>query len=77
MEDEFDPKDFLLFGLNHFEIEVLNDEGMHIQLVHDYSVEIEGPALYKLIHENQVVGPFSSVEKLCEFIVQDIKLNHG
>ena len=77
MDEEFDPKDFLLFGLNHYNIKVLKNEGMYIQLIHDYSIEIEGPSLYKLIHENQVVGPFSSVEKLCEFIVQDIKLNYG
>lgn len=77
MEEEFDPKAFLLFGLDHFNIEVRKEEGKHIHLVHDYAIEIEGPSLFKLMHEGHVVAPFRSVEAMCEFIRADIQLNHG
>ncbi|MEM6345634.1 MAG: hypothetical protein AAF927_17210 [Bacteroidota bacterium] len=73
----FDPKAFLLFGLKHYGLEVIAEKGRHIQLKHEYEVEIEGPNLYKLIHQGMVVAPFGGVEELCEFVVQDIQLNYG
>ncbi|MEL6730250.1 MAG: hypothetical protein AAFY70_08410 [Bacteroidota bacterium] len=78
MDNEtFDPKAFLLFGLDHFQIQVEKIEGKMIYLQHDYLIEIEGPSLYKLMHQGQVVAPFADVEQLCEFIRQDISLNYG
>ena len=75
--DSFDPQEFLLFGLNHYEIPVEKVEGKMVSLQHQYIIEIEGPSLYKLIHEGQVVAPFADVQQLCEFIRQDISLNYG
>lgn len=75
--ENVDPKEFLLFGLNHFQIGIEKEEGKYIHLEKEYLVEIEGPSLYKLMHKGQVVGPFASVENLCDFLKQDIALNYG
>ncbi|MEL6590114.1 MAG: hypothetical protein AAFQ68_08545 [Bacteroidota bacterium] len=74
---EFDPREFLLFGLKHFGIKLESEKGNHFYLQDGYEIEIEGPQLFKLIHQGMVVGPFGGVESLCEFIAQDIQLNHG
>ncbi|MEM7369028.1 MAG: hypothetical protein AAF587_10555 [Bacteroidota bacterium] len=74
---DIDPKEFLLFGLKHYGLHILKVDGNYIHIVHDYAIEIEGPSLFKLLHEGQVVAPFASVEELCEFIKADIQLNHG
>jgi len=73
--DNYDPKDFLLFGLNHFKITVDSHEGKMVYLEKGYTVEIEGQKLFKLLQNNQVIAPFSGVEELCEFIKKDIQLN--
>lgn len=74
MED-YDPKDFLLFALNHFEIKVIKHEGKMVFIDKDYAVEIEGQKLFKLLQGGQVIAPFSNVEELCNFIKMDIQLN--
>ena len=73
--DNYDPKEFLLFGLNHFKIKVDSHEGKMVYLEKGYTVEIEGKKLFKLLQNNQVIAPFSGVEELCEFIKKDIQLN--
>ena len=73
--DNYDPKEFLLFGLNHFNIGVDSHEGKMVYLEKDYTIEIEGKKLFKLLQNNQVIAPFSGVEELCEFIKKDIQLN--
>jgi hypothetical protein len=78
MEDhQIDPKEFLLFALKHFNIGLEKVEGKYFHLEHGYLIEVEGPSLFKLMHEGYVIAPFSSVEQLCEFIKKDIELNHG
>ncbi len=74
MED-FDPKDFLLFALKHFDIQVRSHEGKMIYIDMDYTIEIEGRNLYKLLQGGQVVAPFADVEELCNFIKMDMQLN--
>ena len=71
----FDPKEFLLFALNHYNLEVVAHEGAQLQLSAGYSIEIEGPELFKLSHAGQVVAPFTNVEELCNFIKMDRQLN--
>jgi len=73
--DNYDPKEFLLFGLKHFDIKVDSCEGKMVNLEKGYAVEIEGKKLFKLLQNNQVIAPFSGVEALCEFIKKDIQLN--
>ncbi|MEM6764698.1 MAG: hypothetical protein AAF824_08625 [Bacteroidota bacterium] len=75
--DHIDPKAFLLFGLTHYQIGIEKEEGTHIYVENDYLIEIEGPSLFKLMHKEQVVGPFASVEALCDFLQKDIALNYG
>ncbi len=73
--ENYDPKEFLLFALQHFKLDVLNDEGNIIFIEKDYKIEIEGQKLFKLIHSGSVVAPFDDVEELCNFIKRDIELN--
>lgn len=70
MED-YDPKEFLLFALQHFDIRVVSHEGKHIWLEDDYEVEIEGRSLFRLLQKGQVIAPFDSVEEICRFILVD------
>lgn len=74
MED-YDPKAFLLFALDHFAIEVRSETGKMVYLESDYAIEIEGKNLFKLSQGGQVIGPFASVESLCQFIKQDMELH--
>lgn len=74
MED-FDPKEFLLFALNHFKIKVISHEGKMVYIDRNYAVEIEGKKLFKLLQDSQVIAPFNNVEELCNFIKQDMELN--
>ncbi len=67
--------DFLLFGLKHYNLKIEKIEGKKIFLEHDYMIEFEGDNLYKLLHKNAVVGPFGSIEGLCEFIIEDQNRN--
>ncbi|MEM1318890.1 MAG: hypothetical protein AAGG75_01470 [Bacteroidota bacterium] len=75
MEADFDPKDFLLFGLQHFGLRVQREEDHMVYIEQGYIVEIEGRQLYKLLQNNQVIAPFTSVEELCNFIKMDMQLN--
>ncbi|MEO0898112.1 MAG: hypothetical protein AAFY71_17005 [Bacteroidota bacterium] len=77
MMDNVDPKEFLLFGLKHYELGIVKEEGKYIHVEKDYLIEIEGPSLFKLMHKGQVIAPFGSVESLCDFLKQDISLNYG
>lgn len=70
-----DPKDYLLFALNHFQLPVLSVEGKHIRLEKEYAIEIENESLFKLTHKGAVVGPFDDVEELCQFVQMDMRLN--
>ena len=74
MED-CDPKEFLLFALNHFDLEVLDHKGKMVYLQQAYTIEVEGRQLYKLLQGKQVIAPFSDVEELCRFIKMDMQLN--
>ncbi|MEM9821720.1 MAG: hypothetical protein AAF985_11635 [Bacteroidota bacterium] len=74
MED-YDPKEFLLFALRHFEIPVLSHEGKMLYLAKRYTIEIEGKKRFKLSQDNYVIAPFGDVEELCQFIKMDMQLN--
>ena len=74
MEDS-DPKEFLLFALKHFEISVTSHDGRMIYMDMDYTIEVEGKELFKLLQGGQVVAPFSDVEELCNFIKMDMQVN--
>lgn len=72
---DYDPKDFLLFALNHFDIRVHSHEGKMVYMDMDYTIEVEGRNLYKLMQGGQVVASFADVEELCNFIKMDRQLN--
>jgi len=73
--DNYDPKEFLLFALNHFNIKVESHKDKMVFIEKEYAVEVEGKQLFKLLQNNQVIAPFSDVEQLCNFIKTDIALN--
>jgi hypothetical protein len=62
------PLDFLLFALDHYGLAVLGQAGNRVQVAGGYEVEIEGPGLYKLRANGQVVAPFADMDELCTFI---------
>jgi hypothetical protein len=39
----------------------------------NYEIEVEANGLYKLYDEGYVIAPFSDVETLCQFILNDSK----
>jgi hypothetical protein len=65
---DYDPREFLLFALHHFQINVASAEGPLIRTEGGYAIEVEGQHLFKLLWHGQVVAPFQSVETLCQFI---------
>lgn len=72
---DYDPKEFVLFALQHFGI-IVNGQGQNkIYLEKGYAIEIEGPKLFKLLHRDEVVALFTDVEALCKFIKNDMALN--
>ena len=73
--ENYNTKDFLLFALQHFGIEVDRQDRRKIYLEQGYMIEIEGKKLFKLLHRDQVVAPFANVEVLCKFIKDDMALN--
>lgn len=73
--ENYDPKEYLLFALKHFDIEVVNQKGKMVSLEKGYTIEIEGQNLFKLIQDNQVVAPFADVEELCNFVKMDMQIN--
>lgn len=66
-------KDFLLFGLQHFGINVIQDNGKYLDLVHNYQIEIENESLFRLSQNGSVIAPFDDVEELCNFIKMDMQ----
>lgn len=70
--EEFDPKEFLLFGLGHFDIPIKSQEGKYVETIGGYKIEIEGQRLYKLMQDGSVIAPFDDVEELCLFIKNDV-----
>lgn len=74
MED-YDPKEFLLFALRHFDLELTSQNGNMFFLAGDYAIELEGRQLFKLLQGGQVVAPFSDVAELCNFIKMDRQIN--
>ncbi|RMG32065.1 MAG: hypothetical protein D6730_00285 [Bacteroidetes bacterium] len=71
--ETFDYKAYLLFALEHYGISLVSQQGDMLELAGGYSIEIEGEKLYKLLHEGQVVAPFSSVEEMCRFLLMDMQ----
>lgn len=71
MSNDVDQKAFLLFVLDHFQMEVLDQQGKYIMLKNDYMIEIENGGVLKLLHDGLVVAPFSDAEELCSFLIND------
>jgi hypothetical protein len=65
---DYDPREFLLFALRHFDIKVASAEGKLIRTEGGYAIEVESQHLFKLLWNDQVVAPFDNVETLCRFI---------
>ncbi|MEO0731379.1 MAG: hypothetical protein AAFZ52_00985 [Bacteroidota bacterium] len=62
----------LLAALRSEGIKVHGSSGKKVQLPHKFEVEIEGPALYKLLDDGYVVAPFGSARELAGFVRMDL-----
>ncbi|MCU0389862.1 MAG: hypothetical protein MUE81_01965 [Thermoflexibacter sp.] len=71
----YDPKELLLFVLNHYQIQVIREMGKIIETEGDFTIEVEGTLLYKLYWKDMVVAPFDDLDKLCANI--SMELNRG
>ncbi len=56
-------------ALQLYEIPVLQDNGPRVDVPPHYTVEVEGPGLYKLLDQGSVVAPFANLDELCSFIL--------
>lgn len=64
-------------------LQTLPEYGLHpdhyqdskIQLQGNYTIEIENPRLYKLLWNNQVIGPFDDLAEMLTFIQMDMLIN--
>lgn len=52
-------------------VSFVKEEGKQIFLELAYTIEVENPKLFKLLHAQQVVAPFDDIKELCEFIQMD------
>lgn len=68
IRDRYSPKELLLLVLHGMEIGILRQQGQLLEVEKGYSIEVEGPSLYKLLQQGRVIAPFSDVVELCEFI---------
>lgn len=69
------PKEALLAKLDQFELPVNYHEGKMVYLEQGYTIEVEGPQLFKLLQDGYVIAPFGDLESLCDFIKKDLELN--
>jgi hypothetical protein len=69
---EYDPKELLLFVLNHYQIAVLNIEDNKVEVEGDFTIEIEGILLYKLLWKGLVIAPFDDLDNLCANINMEL-----
>jgi hypothetical protein len=69
---EYDPKELLLFVLEHYKIEIWNVGANRVEVEGNFSIEIEGVLLYKLYWENMVLAPYNDLDELCATIVMEL-----
>ena len=68
-----DGKDKLLAALQEHQLTIVEAPGKLVTLEYGYTVEIEGPELFKLSEEGYVVAPFNDARELAAFVRQDLE----
>ncbi|MGB3850838.1 MAG: hypothetical protein WA958_12785 [Tunicatimonas sp.] len=58
-------------ALDDHQLPVLGQRDDVLQLPAGYSVEVEGPSLYKLLCDGAVIAPFDDPDALCQFVKSD------
>jgi hypothetical protein len=58
-------------ALEEHQLPVLGQRDNVLQLPAGYSVEVEGPSLYKLMCDGAVIAPFDDPDDLCQFVKSD------
>lgn len=66
--ENLDPKELLIIVLTGMDINILKEKDKILEVENDYTIEVEGKSLYKLLHKGQVVAPFADVVEMCGFI---------
>ncbi|TAF63534.1 MAG: hypothetical protein EAZ55_13140 [Cytophagales bacterium] len=69
---QYDPKELLLFVLEHYQIQVIKHEGNKIYTEGDFTIEVEGTLQYKLWWKEWVVAPFDDLDTLCANINMEL-----
>lgn len=70
--ETYDPKELLLFVLKHYEIEVLHVGENKVEVEGDFTIEVEGVLLYKLLWKGLVIAPFNDLDQLCANISMEL-----
>ena len=70
-----DTLQLLLEALPSFGLEAESYHDTKVRIRGNYTVEIENPALFKLLWNNQVIGPFDDLTEMLTFIQMDLQLN--
>ena len=70
-----DRMNTLVDHLHNNDLQIERIQGNRISLIKGYDLELESNALVKLLHDGQVIAPFSSISELIAFIKMDIQLN--
>ena len=68
MERELSPKEHLFMALRFYEVEIIADHGLYLDLENGYQVEIESGFLFKLLWRGKVVAPFTDLDEMCQLI---------
>jgi hypothetical protein len=68
----YDPKELLIFVLNHYQIEIKEVRQREIDVEGDFMIEVEGFMLYKLYWNDTVLAPFDDLDKLCAYISMEL-----
>ena len=64
----FKPKEILLHGLKHFDIQVEREEGQTIFIENNLVILIDEDAKYRLLCDGEEVSPFRDVAEICHYI---------
>ncbi|HAI76657.1 MAG TPA: hypothetical protein DCM08_10460 [Microscillaceae bacterium] len=68
----YDPKELLLFVLKHYEIEIQHVGENTVEVEGDFTIEVEGVLLYKLLWKGLVIAPFNDLDQLCANISMEL-----
>ncbi len=64
-------KNLLKEALQVYNLPIVKEENNLIYLQNEYIIEVEDNDIYKLSQDNYIIAPFSDLNELCTFVLQD------